>query len=428
MASRRSIRWRIRSTAAFSQPVGNSLGALSNPTSFPTWYDPNLGRLYSLEGSAHLQHEWRGWLFEIGFSHNKTYGIWNFGTWFENEQPFPLWKQYQTPTFDATGKPVATLTWNQPIPNPFKGIAALAGTSLGSNSTINFNQLLSPNAMFSSSGIAETKPSGTNQYDAGLGKIERRFKNGFSMLAGFTWSKLFEDTSFLGPQIAGYHVEHKLGGEDRPFHLTVSPIWDIPVGRKLHFGSTMPKLAGCRDRRVGTCRQLQYSVRRACGIHHLQLFLRPKLRAARGKQSLNQWFDTSCFYPFPNANTTTAQLARYPSWTGVQSLPGYNYVPQAGDTIKNGVYQDFANYVQTYPTRWGGVRASRVNNVDVGLRKNFQIIERVRLQLRFDVFNAFNHPRFGAPDTNPSDSTFGRVTPSQQNQARNVELGARLSF
>ena len=102
--------------------------------------------------------------------------------------------------------------------------------------------------------------------------------------------------------------------------------------------------------------------------------------------------------------------------------------PQAGDTIKNGVYQDFANFVQTFPTRWGDVRASRVNNVDAGLRKNFQIVERMKLQLRFDVFNAFNHPRFGAPDTNPGDSTFGRVTPSQQNQARSVEIGARMSF
>src|SRR6185437_7652881 len=143
-------------------PVGNSLGALSNPTSFPTWYDPNLGRLYSLEGSAHLQHQWRGWLFEIGFSHNKTYGIWNFGTWAQNEQPLNLWTQYQTPTFDATGKPVATLTWNQPIPNPFKGITALNGTSLGSASTINFSSFFSANPMFSSTGISETKPSGTN--------------------------------------------------------------------------------------------------------------------------------------------------------------------------------------------------------------------------------------------------------------------------
>ncbi|HXS98465.1 MAG TPA: carboxypeptidase-like regulatory domain-containing protein [Candidatus Limnocylindrales bacterium] len=410
------------------QPVGNSLGPLSNPTAGPSWYDPNLGRLYSWEYSLHLQHQWKGWLFEAGYSHNKTYGIWNFGTWFENEQPLSLWKQYQTPTFDATGKPVATLTWNQPIPNPFKGIPALAGTSLGSNSTLNFNQFLSPNAMFSSSGIAESKPSGTNQYDAMLSNIERRFSKGFSILGSFTWAKLFEDTSFLGPQIAGYHVEHKLGGEDRPFHLAVSPIWNIPVGRKLKFGSTMPKWA---DAVVGGW-ELSGNYNIQSGVPVVfgtaSFFCGRDFKLSGSQQSLSKWFDTSCFYPFPNANTTTAQLASYPAWTGVQNLPGYNYVPQAGDTIKNGVYQDFANYIQTNPTRWGDVRASRVNNVDLGLRKNFQIVERVKLQLRFDAFNAFNHPRFGGPDTNPGDSTFGRVTPSQQNQARSVELGGRLSW
>ncbi len=409
-------------------PTGNSLGALTNPTSSPTWYDPNLGRLYSLEGSVHLQHQWKSWLFEIGFSHNKTYGIWNFGTWAQNEQSFSLWKQYQTPTFDSTGKPVATLTWNQPIPNPFKGIAALNGTSLGSNSTLNFNQFLSPNPMFSSTGISESKPSGTNQYDAGLGKIERRFTKGFSVLAGFTWSKLFEDTSFLGPQIAGYHVEHKLGGEDRPFHLTVSPIWDIPVGRKHHFGASMPKWA---DAVIGGWEMSgNFNIQSGVPVvfSTASFFCGKNFSVSRSQQSLNQWFDTTCFYPFPNANTTVATLASYPAWTGVQSLPGYGYQPTATDTVKNGVYQDFANYVQTSPTRWGIVRASRVNNVDAGLRKNFQVVERVRLQLRFDVFNAFNHPRFGGPQTDPGNSSFGRVTPSQQNQARNVELGARLSF
>jgi hypothetical protein len=131
---------------------------------------------------------------------------------------------------------------------------------------------------------------------------------------------------------------------------------------------------------------------------------------------------------FPSANTTAAELARYPSWTGVQNLSGYSYVPQSGDTIKNGLYRDFANYVQTYPTKLGQRARQSREQRGCGPTKELQVIERIRLQLRVDVFNAFNHPRFGAPDTNPGDSTFGRVTPSRQNQARTVELGAHVSF
>jgi hypothetical protein len=54
--------------------------------------------------------------------------------------------------------------------------------------------------------------------------------------------------------------------------------------------------------------------------------------------------------------------------------------------------------------------------------------ERAKLQLRFEVYNAFNHVRFGAPNSDPTSSNFGIVTGSEQNQARAVQLGGRLSF
>ncbi len=103
------------------------------------------------------------------------------------------------------------------------------------------------------------------------------------------------------------------------------------------------------------------------------------------KQSLNEWFDTTQFLPFPSKNTN---IANYPSWTGIRNLPGYNYQPTAAAGISNGVYQDFANYVRTYSTSWNDVRASRVNNVDAGLYKNFQIRERFRLQYRCEIYNS----------------------------------------
>jgi hypothetical protein len=109
-------------------------------------------------------------------------------------------------------------------------------------------------------------------------------------------------------------------------------------------------------------------------------------------------------------------------------MPGYNYVPTASDTIKKGVYQDFATYIRNFPTRWGNVRASRVNNADLGFYKSFRATERIRLQLRFNAFNLFNHPRFPGPDANPGDAGFGTVNPSQYNPARTVELGARLTY
>jgi hypothetical protein len=36
--------------------------------------------------------------------------------------------------------------------------------------------------------------------------------------------------------------------------------------------------------------------------------------------------------------------------------------------------------------------------VDLSASKNFRIAEGVRLQFRFEAFNAFNHPFFGTPN------------------------------
>jgi hypothetical protein len=146
---------------------------------------------------------------------------------------------------------------------------------------------------------------------------------------------------------------------------------------------------------------------------------------SRNARTLNQWFDSTQFLPFPTKNTN---ISTYPAWTGIQSLPGYNYVPVPSDGITNGVYQDFANFIRTYPNSWNNVRSSRVNNVDGGIYKNFKYRERFRLQYRFECYNVFNHPRFGAPDTNPANSTFGQVAKTEQNQARVVQMSLKLYF
>ena len=268
-------------------------------------------------------------------------------------------------------------------------------------------------------------PLGTNRYDALLVKVEHRFQKGFSIINSFTYSKLFEDTSLLGPEIAGIHVEHKLGGEDRPLHLSVAPIWEIPVGRGKRFGASMPKIADAFAGEWELTGQytLQSGVPVVFGTD--SFFTDHDFSLPRDKQSLNQWFDTSQFLPFPSKNTS---IANYPAWTGIQNLPGYAWVPPAGDSARNGVYQDFGTYVRNYPTRWGEVRASRVNEFNSGVSKNFRPAERMKLQLRFEAFNALNHPRFAAPDTNPASATFGRVQPSQQNNARAIQMGAKLMF
>jgi hypothetical protein len=64
-------------------------------------------------------------------------------------------------------------------------------------------------------------------------------------------------------------------------------------------------------------------------------------------------------------------------------------------------------------------------NLDLALSKNFVFTERLRLQIRADMFNALNHTVLGGVSTNIQAGNFGRLTSAS---ARVVQLNARLSF
>ena len=402
-------------------PTGSSLGALTNLGQGVNMYNQDPERMHSWEASLHLQQEFRGWLFEIGYTHNKTYGIPQGRN--QNLMTLSTWQQLRSPRFDATGRPLDKLLWDELIPNPFYQLPGVTG-SLASNKTISFNQFVRPNKILGDI-TKDLNPLGENRYDAMLVKVERRFKGGFSVINSFTWSKLFEDTSLIGPEIVGPIVEHKLGGEDRPFRLSIAPIFDFPIGRGKKVWTSMPKVL---DAILGGWELTgQYNIQSGVPVVFGNdcFYDGQDFHLERDKRTLEQWFDTTHFYKFPDKST---DISTYPSWTGIQKLPGYSYQPSASDTIKNGVYQDFATNVRTFPTRWGNVRASRVNELNAGLYKNFKIKERVKIQFRFETFNAFNHVRFGGPDTNPGSASFGRVDKVQQNNARQVQMALKISF
>jgi len=48
-------------------------------------------------------------------------------------------------------------------------------------------------------------------------------------------------------------------------------------------------------------------------------------------------------------------------------------------------------------------------NVDAALMKNWSVLEKYRLELRFEFFNAFNHPIMENPDLTVTDGTFGSI-------------------
>lgn len=160
-------------------PTGASLGPLTNLGQAVNWLNQDPGRPYSWEYSLHLQRQVKSWLFEAGYTHNQTSHLPQGLN--QNLPAFELHQQLLAPQFTATGAPVATLAWNQLVPNPFFGLAGVSG-SIATSKTIAMNQLLNPVTILG--GITENNnPIAKNQYDALLTKVERRFSKGVHLVA-----------------------------------------------------------------------------------------------------------------------------------------------------------------------------------------------------------------------------------------------------
>ncbi|HET9787219.1 MAG TPA: hypothetical protein VFP47_08800, partial [Pyrinomonadaceae bacterium] len=68
----------------------------------------------------------------------------------------------------------------------------------------------------------------------------------------------------------------------------------------------------------------------------------------------------------------------------------------------------------------------------LSLFKNTAITEGTKIQLRFDLINAFNHPWYfsgGQIQMNPTANNFGQITSGNQaNYARRVQLMLKFLF
>ena len=72
--------------------------------------------------------------------------------------------------------------------------------------------------------------------------------------------------------------------------------------------------------------------------------------------------------------------------------------------------------------------------VDMGLSRNFRILESRNLQFRWEVFNVPNRLNAAAPNTNLNAGTFGQITSdingsgSQAGDPRIMQLALKFSF
>ena len=81
------------------------------------------------------------------------------------------------------------------------------------------------------------------------------------------------------------------------------------------------------------------------------------------------------------------------------------------------------------PRFFGNLTSQGIENVDLGLRKEFRIRERKTLQVRMEAFNAFNRTRFDRANFQFESGGFGQVTSLANSfHARQMQFVARFEF
>ena len=300
------------------------------------------------------------------------------------------------------------------VPNPFAGL--LPGTSLN-GSTIQRRQLLLPfpqflgganNGAVSGTGtisVGTEEYVGSDTYDAGTIRVEKRFSGGNSVLATYTRSRLRDKLNYLNA--ADGVLEDRISPNDRPNRFTMAATFALPFGKGRHFGSNW---SGFTEALLGGW-SLSGNYEHQSGfplIWNTSLYYDPNRNPQDLKSNIGQ----------KDANGIAG--LDYPAW----DLSGFYIEGGPGRTDPR---IQMGNNVRYFPSTLQHVRTHQLNLLDLGLYKNFSLPRDMGLQIRLEAINALNYTVLWNPNQDPRNASFGLVN-QDRNNPRDLQIGARLSF
>jgi hypothetical protein len=286
---------------------------------------------------------------------------------------------------------------NQQVPNPFQGL--LPGTSLNA-ATVTRQQLLLPFPEFT--GLTQQNiPVGRVWYNSLQLNAQRRYSNGLSLTASYTFSKNVQALNYLNPQDA--KPADTIVPFDRTHVFVAAPIYELPFGPGRAF---LNASHGLISRIVGGW-QLMGNFTWQSGVPMTV----PSGVFVIGNPVLPN--------PTPGKMFNTGLIE-----TNGKVVDQVGNLPPAFEIQPAFSLRTASLYFGNLRDRWGP-------QLDLGLVKKTNIRERLDLELRVDALNALNHPLFGGdPVISPASPTFGQLllNSGQTNEPREFQLSGRLVF
>ncbi len=252
--------------------------------------------------------------------------------------------------------------------------------------------------------IVQREAASSSNYHSLQATANRRFARGLQFGASWTWSKAMDfvdddDSGPIAPFVSPRVWQYGLASFDRTHVLKLNWIWDIPKTP----------------------------------------WRNPFLKAA-----LNDWqlsgiasFISGAPLGIGWSSVTGVDVTGTPSQGARVVVTGNPVLPKRERTFS----RNFRTEVFRMPAvgTLGNaaktlIRGPGINNWDVALFKNFPIRERARIQLRWEMYNAFNHTQFSGLDTSARFDAQGRQVNTRfgefvsSRSPRIMQLAARFEF
>ena len=300
------------------------------------------------------------------------------------------------------------------VANPIAGL--MPGTTLN-GATIARGQLLRPypqylagaaNGAVSGTGtisVGTVENVGSDEYNAGTLRVEKRFSAGHSLLATYTYSRTTDKLNYLNP--SNGVLEDRISPNDRPHRATFGGIFDLPFGRGRKWGSNWNAVVDAFLGGWTTSATYQYQSGFPLTWNN-SLYYDP----SRDPKDLKSYIGA-------NKDCGKAGLD-CPAW----DTSGF-YIP--GGTGRTDPRLTMGNNVRYFPSTLPDVRTDDLHLMDVGLYKNFALPADMNLQLRFEWINALNYTVLWNPNQDPTNANFGIVN-QDRNNPRDLQIGAKLTF
>ncbi len=304
------------------------------------------------------------------------------------------------------------------VTNPFAQYITNPNSTLSSSQVPGY-QLEIPYPEFN--GVTtDVPPTADSTYHALQLTAEKHYSNGLEFLVSYTWSRSIDDSSIYDDNVAwlgnygpysGWalqdpnnpRAERSLSTFDVPFMLKFSYSYDLPIGRGKAMLANMPRVL---DAIVGGWK--------TNGIWQIH----------SGRPI--SFFTLNGGIPLPTYGPQRPNLVGTPvREQGSDSNWVNNYFANPN------VIQVPAPFtLGTAGRTTGSIRTERAFTSDLSIAKQFllsNVHEGVRMELRLEAANAFNHPVFGTPDSNAGDPDLGQITYTAVNP-RQCQLAVKVLF